>query len=320
MTPLDCGLRIADCGLGRAARRLVSTVTIVLLVAAAAQAERGDAGSNAADFLRLNAGAAAAAQGEAYAGRSGGIEVFPYNPAGLRHVERNEIMLQHNNYIADMNSSYVGGVIKLRNDWRLAGSVNYFDQGRFTRRTISSPTGIGSFEASAIAGSLGVAGALSERISFGLTLKGFSEEIDNAARGGFAADVGLHYRARGEIGTFEAGLVGRNLGPQVRFDVTEEDLPTEFAGGLSVLGLRDMVRLSGEIAVPRNQEAEYRAGLEARPVDLLALRVGYNSRNDLGTGLSAGAGFRYRNFMLDYAWVGYDVAGDAHRMALTVGF
>jgi hypothetical protein len=300
--------------------RMIGVALAALVAGAAVHAERGDAGSNAGDFLRLNAGAAAAAQGEAYAGRSGGIEVFPYNPAGLRHTAQNEIMLQHNNYLVDMNSSYIAGVMKLRNEWRLAGSVNYFDQGRFTRRTISSPTGVGSFEASAVTGSLGIAGALSERFSFGLTLKGFSEEIDNATRGGFAADLGLHYLARGEAATLEGGLVVRNLGPQVKFDVTKEDLPTEFAAGLSLLGFRDMLRLSGEIAVPRNQEAEVRAGLEVRPVDLLALRVGYNSRNDLGSGLSAGAGFRYRGFMLDYAWAGYDLAGDAHRMALTVGF
>lgn len=300
------------------ARRFLRLLTLTLaLVSPAARAAVNDAGSNAADFLRLNAGASAAAQGEAFAGRGGGVEVFPYNPAGLRWLDRTEIMLQHNEYLADMRSEYIAGATHAGR-FSVAASIHYFDEGDFTRRTISQPNGAGRFGASSWMGSLGFAAPLTRSFSVGAEGRFFQESIDNATRSGGAANIGLHFRSP-ETGRIEIGAVVRNLGPTVKFDRDEEKLPLEYAVGVSA-AVADRLRLSSEVAFPRNQNADFKAGADLSVVDGFHLRVGYNTRNDLGTGLSLGGGLVYRNINFDYAWVGFRQVDSAHRFALTIGF
>ncbi len=308
--------------LKRAQATLATAVVLSLMALASpapAVAERGDAASSTADFLRLNAGAAAAAQGEAYVARSGGVEVLPYNPAGLATMEQREILLQHNQYLLDATSNYIAFAGPFRS-LRLAGSIHYLDHGSLTRRTLSNPNGAGTFGADALLVTVGGGIPLNGRLNAGVAMKFFHEQIDNASRTGFGADLGLHFHSPFRWGRYELGIAARNLGPQVRFDRDKEDLPMEFAAGASVLVFRDHLRLSGELALPRNQELDYRAGVELRLIPAFALRAGYNSRNDLDNGLSLGAGFRYKVMALDYAWVPFASIGDAHRIGLTVSY
>ncbi len=281
------------------------------------RAELGDAGSNAADFLRLGNGAAAAAQGEAYAGRSGSIEVMPYNPAGLRWMERSEIMLQHNEYLSDIRSEYIAGATQL-GSFRIGASLNYLDQGNFTRRTISRPNGAGSFDADAWTGSLALAAPLGQSFSIGVEARLFQENIDDASRTSGSANVGLHYRPR-KFPQTELGVVARHLGGTVKFDRDNEKLPLEYAVGASSL-VMERLRLSAEVAWPRNQNPDWKVGGDLRLVDNLFIRGGYNSRNDLGSGVSAGIGVKYKSLMFDYAWVDYNATGPAHRISVTAQF
>lgn len=299
--------------------RTLASWSVALLLVLPARADRGDGASNTADFLRLQAGAAAAAQGEAYVARSSGVEVLPYNPAGLARMENRQLLLQHNQYLLDATSNYIAYASPLRNA-RVAASLHYLDHGDFTRRTLSNPNGAGTFGADALLFTAAAAYPFTERFSGGLALKIFREEIDNASRAGVAADLGIHFRNPFSWGVLELGAAARNLGPQVRFDRDEEDLPLEFAGGGSILFWKDHIRLSGELALPRNQELDFRTGVELRLIPAFALRAGYNTRNDLGHGLSLGAGFHYKAIDLDYAWVPFEEAGDAHRVGLTVSY
>lgn len=77
------------------------------------------------------------------------------------------------------------------------------------------------------------------------------------------------------------------------------------------------MRLSGEISAPRHQEFDFKAGADFRVGGGVSLRAGYNSRNDLGNGLSLGAGFRISSLDIDYAYVGFRRTGEAHRVGLT---
>lgn len=303
----------------RSLGRALAACAAACLLLLPARADRGDGASNTADFLRLQAGAAAAAQGEAYVGRSGGVEVLPYNPAGLATMENRQLLLQHNQYLLDATSNYIAYASPLRSA-RVAASLHYLDHGDFTRRTLSNPNGAGTFGADALLFTAAAAYPFTDRVSGGIAMKIFREEIDNASRSGFAADLGVHYRNPFRWGLLELGAAARNLGPQVRFDRDKEDLPIEFAAGGSVLFWNDHIRLSGELALPRNQELDFRTGVELRLIPAFALRAGYNTRNDLGHGLSLGAGFRYKALDLDYAWVPFEQAGDAHRVGLTVSY
>lgn len=283
-----------------------------------ARAIPGDAGSTAAEFLRLNAGAAAVAQGEAMTARSGTIHGFRYNPAGIARADYHQLTLQYNSYLSDMSTGHIGGL------WagsriRAAASVDYWSGGEQVRRTITSPSGsLGTFSNSAMMLALGAAYPLDNGISLGATLKGFEETLDAISRTGIGADIGLHYRRPGS--RWELGAAVRNLGAPISFDRDREELPLEFGIGGSVLSWGDRLRVSGEVALPRHQDADWMFGAEFLATPVLPVRIGWNSRNEIGSGLSAGAGFRHNNLSIDYAWTDYSVIGDAHRVALNVDF
>ncbi len=300
---------------------LLRQIAICVGLLMSVQAARGDGsgGTAAADFLRLEIGAASTAQGGAFAGRSGGVEVFAYNPAGLARAERHEITFQHTSALLDIRQEYLAGVMRMSR-WTAAGSLSYHAGGEQIRRTISNPSGAGlpGFHNDALAVSLGLATAFGDAFSVGGTVKIFKEQLDTAKRNGFALDLGLHYLFAN--GAYEAGAVIRNIGPQVKFDRAGEDLPLELALGASARFLNDRLRLSGELDMARAQDIRGKAGIEYRVIDFLVLRAGYNSRIELGSGVSAGLGIPIGNLLFDYAWVDHGLAGDAHRAALTVGF
>jgi hypothetical protein len=290
---------------------------LLLMGGAAARAERGDGGRTGADFLRLGGSARAVAQGEAYVARGGAIEALHYNPAGLARMDSAALMFHHGQYLLDMKSNYAALALPARR-FTVAADILFMDHGTFTRRTLTNPTGAGTFSSSAFFGRIGAGLALTERLAVGLSVKGFDERIDNASRGGVAVDIGLHAGRRNDL--LEAGVVLRNLGPSVRFDVRKEDLPLEVAAGLALHPWGDRLTLSGEIIKPRDRELDYRAGLEFRLAGPLFLRGGYDSRNDLGRQYSVGAGFRIGQAAIDYAFVPFGVAGDAHRFGLEWNF
>jgi hypothetical protein len=60
-------------------------------------------------------------------------------------------------------------------------------------------------------------------------------------------------------------------------------------------------------------------GLEYWLLNSLALRGGYQLGYDVGD-LSAGAGFRFGGFGLDYAFVPYSVLGNSHRVSVNYAF
>ena len=56
-------------------------------------------------------------------------------------------------------------------------------------------------------------------------------------------------------------------------------------------------------------------GAEYMAKKTVALRLGYNGRNDAGTGLTLGGGLMVRRFALDYAFVPFGDLGNAHRFS-----
>ena len=61
-------------------------------------------------------------------------------------------------------------------------------------------------------------------------------------------------------------------------------------------------------------------GGEAWFVDMLALRVGYKTGDEEIGSLSFGAGFRYSDFQLDYAYADHGSFDVAHRLSLMMAF
>jgi hypothetical protein len=66
-------------------------------------------------------------------------------------------------------------------------------------------------------------------------------------------------------------------------------------------------------------------GVEDLMYSMVAVRIGYqaslaNNQTGGATGLAVGAGFLYRGFTLDYAFLPYGDLGQAQRISLTYDF
>ncbi len=65
-------------------------------------------GTTSANFLELGFGGAALGMGDSYVSMANDISSIYWNPAGLGYMTNNELMVMHQPWFADINSSFLG--------------------------------------------------------------------------------------------------------------------------------------------------------------------------------------------------------------------
>jgi hypothetical protein len=197
--------------------------------------------------------------------------------------------------------------------------VNRLDLGDIPRTTLSDPDGSGgstSFNDLAV----GLGGGLTLRpgLSVGAGLKLIRESIDGTSTKGYALDAGVLCDVPKMPG-LRVGAAFQNLGPAVRFNHEKESLPAiARAGALYAFKpWGQESRVTMDLMKKSKQEMLWAAGLETTVKGVAPLRLGYNRRQDAGSGLTMGLGWRYKALQLDYAFEMEGTLGDSHRWSLT---
>jgi len=275
------------------------------------------AGAEPFDFLFLDANARAVGLGGAYTALARDSNALLYNPAGLGRVGRHEATFMHNSYFEGVSQEYLS--FASRRGWGLA--VNYLDYGDVPRTTISQPNEtLGKFSASDMAVSAGYGRAvLLEGLSLGGGFKFIREALGDASAQGYALDAGALYDVPGMSG-LSLGLALQNIGPTVRFQRAKENLPLNLrlGGGYSFAFLEQKCSLSLDIMKERSQQALIAFGAETVVNGRMPVRLGFGTRNQAGPGISAGVGWLFERFALDYAFVPFGELGSAHRISATL--
>ncbi|MCK4418849.1 hypothetical protein KAV79_03495, partial [Candidatus Aerophobetes bacterium] len=78
--------------------------------------------------------------------------------------------------------------------------------------------------------------------------------------------------------------------------------------------------LAIDIAKPQDNQVYYCLGAEWSLRNVLALRVGYKTNQDIGNGITAGIGLKMGKTSIDYAYVPYGDLGNTHRISLGIKF
>jgi hypothetical protein len=65
-------------------------------------------GTTAGQFLKIGVGARALAMGSAFSSVSGDAASLYWNPAGLSRLKKNEIILDHQDWVLDVDLDFVG--------------------------------------------------------------------------------------------------------------------------------------------------------------------------------------------------------------------
>lgn len=293
----------------------MSVLAAVLACAALAPPARAaSAGREPFSFFFLDADARAVALGGAYTALATDANALLYNPAGLGGAQEHRAAFMRSQYVAGISQDYLA--LALRQGLGL--SVNHLSYGDIPRTTLSQPAGTEtSFGARDVAAGAGYGRAVLPGLRLGLGLKYIDETIDAVSGAGWAADAGALWDVAAFPG-LRLGAAVQNMGPPVTFEAGRENLPT--AGRLGAAWTMDVLQqrstLSFDVARARSEGAVFSVGVETVVGERLALRAGYGTRNDAGTGLALGLGWLLGGLDVSYAFVPMGDLGNAHRFSV----
>ena len=266
--------------------RFTKTVVAGAMIVAAPNTVSAAAGENGLAFLKIGVGTDAVGMGNAYVSQVSDATATYWNPAGLHAVNGTDVLVMHNEFIADLRMEYAAAARSFGRHGLGISFAGLFSDDIIGRDVNGEITGEVGFHD--LAFTLGYAFAATEDVTVGVNARYLREFIGNpgatedhvATGAGF--DVGAQYR----MGVWQFGVVGQNIGGSVTFNQvetvaqtgageliggTEFDLPTAVQGGVTWSGVevgdggRFEVALEGRQVVGRRLLRSGGDALSPRP-------------------------------------------------------
>jgi hypothetical protein len=294
-------------------------------------------------FLSVVSDARGAAMGDAMTSLECGSTALFFNPAGMADMKGIfDISGSTNKWIADITHTTFGIAFKpLNGKYGVFGlTAQYVNYGDFYGTVVdaASPQGYddtGIFHLSAYAVGLGYAKQLTDKFSVGGQIKYVHQDLGSSDIAVFnsndttketvsnvlsplAFDFGTQFRTG--IKSLVFGMSVRNFSTQVKYATEGFQAPLVFTLGIS-MNVLDLIQ-----DLPFNQSLivcvdashytdhpeQVKVGLDYKILNLISLRGGYISSNDLG-GFSFGLGITQYGFTIDYAYSPYGVFNNVQR-------
>ncbi len=296
-------------------------------------ASHSRSGENSAQVLELKTGTRPAAMGGAFVAISDDSNAVTYNPAGLAYLTKTELQLSQNKYFSEVTSNYIGWVYPLdemhaRNIsdmGTLAGNVNLVDYGKIASRD-NSGNASGEFGAKDRVISLAYGKAFTTNFSVGFIGRQVVQEIAATKARGYSFDAGFLFS--NIMDTLNIGIVAQNLGDKITFDKEANPLPTNYVIGTALNLFTNRLIVAADLNKPVNEYYHWNFGSEFWLTNVLALRLGYDTKHDIGNGLSTGIGLSLQDFefsfvplselAINYAYVPRGDLGVIHQIELVL--
>lgn len=296
------------------------------------------AGTATAQFLKIGVGARAVSMGESFTAIANDAATLYWNPAGITQIQQNQVTFCHTAWPVEIRHEFAGYVHKLNNVNSLGVSVTALHTDDMQETTEFEPFGTGNyFTFGDLAIALTFARQMTDRFSFGISLKFIEETLAELKMRGGLVDIGTYYRTG--FGSTRFALVVTNFGPQLtpagEFTLRNGTVvdqfqsyvpPTTFRVGFaSEIFDQPTQRLTAAIQLnhPNDNSENINLGIEYVWRQLFALRGGYRGSQDEG-GLTFGAGFslplRLLRIEADYAYAAFGRLGSANRFSMNISF
>lgn len=338
---------------GRAVRQWTLGLVVLGLLSSYAGADAqgqsvSKVGTTAGEFLQIGVGPRAMAQGGAFVAAADDASSLYWNPAGLARLEGSEALAAHSEWLADVNFDYLGVGLNLGDMGTLGVAVTMLSVPDMLVRTEDRQEGTGEvFDAADLALAVSYGRAITDRFTFGATVKYIQQRIWHSTATGVAIDLGTQFRTD-FFGGLTIGAVLYNFGTDMRLD--GRDLRTFVDPDPRQLGNNNRIPANYEMDafdLPLN----FQFGITSRPINTrmhqvtinadalhpssnhesvnVGMEYGYQGRVFLRTGLQAlfldereggftgGLGIYQRLFdgaaaKLDYAYRAAGRLGDVH--------
>jgi hypothetical protein len=333
------------------------SIVILLLAALPLMGQKvSKAGTTAAGFLKIDAGARGVGMGGAFVSVADDISSMYWNPAGLARMKQGEAVFSNTRWIADIAHNYAGVAVPLGQFGTVGVNAAFLTMDEMLRTTVSDPEGTGeTFSAGSYAFGLAYAKNLTDRFSIGFNFKVVQERIWHSSASGAALDIGTLFDTQfqglkigmsiSNYGT-KMQMSGRDLLVQVDTDPSisgnnpsinanlqadRYDMPLLFRVGVSVDVLKGLYDSNLIVAVdalhPNDDVERANVGLEYTYRRMVSLRAGYKAlfARDSEEGLSFGGGVTTKVFgraavRLDYAWGDFGRLKDIQKFSVGLGF
>jgi hypothetical protein len=306
------------------------TLIAAVLSLSAGPAAYASSGTEGAAFLDIPVGAGPAALGGGYSALANDAYASTYNPGGLGFMESSQFSGQHLSYLDSIHYEYLSFGVPLPRSSScssavdcpgsaLGGSIQYLGSGDINGMDAAGNQ-TGDFSSYYAAYNLSYGRAFSDKLSLGLTGKLIHAKLDDVSASAYAADLGSMYKVNPNL-TLAATLT--NLGSQLKFLSEGDSLPMAVHVGVAYQPSSHWL-VAGEGVYPKTGLASFHAGLEWRPIEMLALRSGYRTdtvkENSMLAGYSLGLGLNVWGQELGYAWLPYGDLGNTHYVSLLMKF
>ena len=310
----------------------LSLLLALLCASAPAYAIDGNAGTSAAQFLKLGAGSRAGGMGEAYSAVADDVYGVYYNPAALTRLTGSQVAASHAEHFQGISYEFAGFAYPLGREADhskhvLAAAIYNLSIADIERRTADTRSPTGTFQAGDNAYNLSYAYHVSPRLSLGVTGKLIHETIDSYSASAYAADLGGLYTVPGVMGRplWLSGVI-KNMGTDVSFAGVSDPLPRGFVVGA---GMPVTKRVKVALDVTKYRDTKLFVGAGAEYIHPFtenvsgALRGGLNTHRLENEGmnlLTMGAGINFYRAGFDFAWVPYGTLGNTFRFSLLLKF
>lgn len=312
-----------------------------------------EAGTTAANFLKIPLAPIPAAMGHAYTAMVG-IDSILYNPAGLGLMSYSAFSAAHNEYIEGVRQEYAAisyrsrfGTVAAAFSVLNSGSIDAYDinDNRIGETQTSHRFGILAFSQSyphfdEDRGKQDTMLILPNwtriklvrdyrpktmRFSVGVGLKYVAETLDDVQSMTFSGDAGilLVFPYHFQIGASLLNFTGKQ-----KFYDDSFPLPRTLRIGIAkdfhTIKQIMIFKVTSDLIAESDSKPYGASGIEIDILKFAQLRGGYRTDRDLGTGLSVGLGLTLDRFTeknniiygarLDYAYLNYGIFGGTHRV------
>jgi long-subunit fatty acid transport protein len=296
------------------------------------------AGISTAQFLKIGVGGRASALGDAFIAVANDVTSLYWNPAGLVQFENNEIIFSHNRWVVDINHDFLGGVYHLGKNHAVGAAFTGLSMDDMPVTTEFQPFGTGEFFSfSDFAIALTYSQKMTDRFSFGATVRYIEETLVRLKMRGVMIDLGTYYWTG--LGSTRFAVTVSNFGSELtpegnislvgnngeKSDWQSFSPPTMFRIGFAFEPYESQehrVTTSIQLNHPNDNSENFSMGCEYGWRNVFFFRGGYKFNVDeqnysFGVGINAPVSIA--EFTLDYSFSNFEKLGSAHRFSIILG-